>query len=42
MIEVLSECPAHPEFSIQYQLKSEDQLLILQDAVVVSTFTLEN
>lgn len=39
VIVVLSECTAHPEFSIQYQLKSEEQLkaLILQDAVEQAT-----
>ena len=39
VIEVLSKCPARPEFSIQYQLKSEAKLksLILQDAVKNAT-----
>ena len=39
VIQVISNCPAHPEFSIQYQLKNESALksLILQDAVKQAT-----
>lgn len=39
VIQVISDCPAHPEFSIQYQLKNESELksLILQDAVKNAT-----
>lgn len=39
VIQVISNCPAHPEFSIQYQLKHESALksLILQDAVKQAT-----
>ena len=39
VIQVISNCLAHPEFSIQYQLKNESALksLILQDAVKQAT-----
>lgn len=39
VIQIISDCKAHPEFSIQYQLKSEAALtsLILEDAVKQAT-----
>lgn len=39
VIQTISDCPAHPEFSIQYQLKNETALtsLILEDAVKQAT-----